>query len=86
MHGSRPREQACNGYVAEYLNPAASVTTHAKPVGVFWWTYNFHSGGPGGLTFFHGGFDQSKEGINIKWYKVEYMRRITDMRPWYEPA
>jgi hypothetical protein len=62
---------------------SGQTTTHAKPVGVFWWTYNFNGGGPAGLTYFNGGFDQSKEGIAIKWYKIDYMVQLIGMQPWY---
>jgi hypothetical protein len=65
------------------LLQSGQTTTHAKPAGVFWWTYNHNSGGPGGLTFFNPGDDQTKEGIAIKWYKIDYMVQVTGMVPWY---
>jgi hypothetical protein len=72
-------EKTCNNLVKTYLTTTSHTygtgdsevtqtrtTTHAKPAGVFWWVYNFNSGGPGGLVYFNPGVDQTKEGIAIK--------------------
>jgi hypothetical protein len=89
-------EQTCNNLVRTYLTSTShtygtgdsevtqtGTTTHAKPAGVFWWVYNFNSGGTGGLVYFNPGEDQTKEGIAIKWYKIDYMVQLTGMTPWY---
>jgi hypothetical protein len=87
--GFRSYEQQCNTWVADYLTSGSYTyangtrTDHALPAGVFWWAYNFNSGGTGGLVNYNKGDDQSKDGIAIKWYKVQYMERLAGLKPWY---
>ena len=86
----RSFEQQCNTWTLQYLTNSTytyanqtTTTQHALPAGVFWWAYNFNSGGPGGLTDFNKGDNLQTDGIAIKWYKVKYMEQLIGMKPWY---
>jgi hypothetical protein len=87
--GFRSYEQQCLDWTVDYHTSGSytyanqTTMTHALPAGVFWWAYNFNSGGTGGLVNYNKGDDLSKDGIAIKWYKVQYMERLAGLKPWY---